>query len=533
MRSCKKLFYGIFICFYSPLCIGQAVETEDSSHYIRLKASNKYSRGPIHRFFWGNHYRQEWQEPVTFRKVLLDTLAGGLIPYQLGGGRQSKSIRVTDKDNREYVFRSIDKSFGKALPEILQGSFIESIADGQVTISHPYSVMVVAPLAEAAHIYHTNPELFYVPKQPALGKFNDSAGNTLYSFEQRPDEDWETAQNFGNSKKIISTDKMLEKILADNDNTIDQQLFARSRLFDMLIGDWGRHEDQWRWASFKDDKKTLYAPIPRDRDNAFTKFDGFLLNLIIPAANAKHLQTFDHKIKDVARLNFPARNLDHHLLNQVTLQEWIAIATDIKTRLTDNIIENAVKQMPPEVYPISGAEITAKLKSRREMLPEYAAEYYRFLSDEVEITGTEKAELFEVKRLSDEETEVSLYKITKEGNTKAKPFFHRTFKTNETTQLRLYGIAGNDEYKITGQVKKGIKIRLIGGVDKDKYQDESTVGGPSHKTKIYDNYGNDISTSKETVVNLSKSQAINQYDFKYFNYNKKGLAPKIFYNNED
>ena len=301
-----------------------------------------------------------------------------------------------------------------------------------------------------------------------------------------------------------------------------------------VIDDFYVKQEAVNWVvSFKDDKKTLYAPIPRDRDNAFTKFDGFLLNIIIPAANAKHLQTFDYKIKDVARLNFPARNLDHHLLNQVTLEEWIAIATDIKTRLTDNIIENAVKQMPPEVYPISGADITAKLKSRREMLPEYAAEYYRFLSDEVEITGTEKAELFEVKRLSDEETEVSLYKITKEGNTKDKPFFHRIFKTNETSQLRLYGIAGNDEYKITGKVKKGIKVRLIGGVDKDKYQDESTVGGPSHKTKIYDNYGNDISPSKETVVNLSKSQAINQFDFKYFNYNKKGLAPKIFYNNED
>jgi hypothetical protein len=58
--------------------------------------------------------------------VNLDTLAGGLIPYQSGGGRQSKSLRLKERDGREYVLRSVDKSFGKALPEIYQGTFIES-----------------------------------------------------------------------------------------------------------------------------------------------------------------------------------------------------------------------------------------------------------------------------------------------------------------------------------------------------------------------------------------------------------------------
>lgn len=527
------LIFFIAIVFCNSQLSAQTGQPNDSVHYITLKASEKYYKSGLYRFFWGNHYRNEWHTPVTVKKVMLDTLAGGLKPYQAGGGRQSKSIRVTDNDNREYVFRSIDKSFGKALPPITQGTFIENIADDQVTISHPYAALIVAPLAEAAKIYHTNPSIYYVPKQKELGIFNDSAGNILYLFEQRPDESWETAPNFGNSKKIISTDKMLENILEDNDNTVDQRLFARSRLFDMLIGDWGRHEDQWRWATFKDDKKTLYAPIPRDRDNAFTKFDGALLNILIPAANARHLQTFGYKIKNITRINFPARNLDHHLLNEVTKEEWINIATDIKNKLPDNIIDDAVKQMPAEVYAISGPEIAAKLKSRRELLAGYAEDYYLFLSKEVEITGTEKNEFFEVKRLSDDETEVNIYKITKEGKTKDNPFYHRVFKTNETNEIRLYGIKGNDEYNISGKVKKGIKVRLIGGTGKDVYTDASIVGGPSHKTKIYDNPGNDISKTKETVVKLSADTAINKYDYPYFNYDRKGLAPKIFYNNED
>ena len=505
----------------------------DSADYIKIKASDNYNKSKFYKLFWGEHYRKEWSTPVLVKKVMLDTMRGGLTAYQTGGSRQTKSIRVTDKNQREYAFRSVDKSFGGALPAITQGTFIENLANDQVTISHPYSALVVAPLAEAAKIYHANPELVYVPKQNALGKFSDSTGNTFYTFEQRPDENWETAPNFGNSKKIVSTEKMLEKILEDNDNKVDQKAFVRARLFDIFIGDWGRHDDQWRWATFKDGKKTTYVPIPRDRDNAFTKFDGVLLNTLIRAAGAYHLQSFDYKLKKTNEFNFPARNLDHHLLNEVTEADWVAIATELKNNLTDDVIDNAVKKFPPEVYPISGPTIAAKLKSRRESLPEWASTYFKFLNVDVEITGSKDDEKFEVNRLSDTETEVNIYKIKNDEEIKKKPYYHRVFKNNETNEIRLYGIEGNDVYVVKGKVNNSIKIRLIGGHDKDNYTDESVVKGPSHKTKIYDNPGSDIVKNKETAVITSTDSSINRYEYKYFEYSRKKIAPILFYNNDD
>ena len=527
-----------FFLFTFSFCVllnvvAQQKKITDSSSFLKIKASDKYNKSKFYKFFWGQHYRTEWNTPVAVMQVKLDTMRGGLTAYQTGGSRQTNSIRVTDKANREYAFRSVDKSFGGALPNIAQGTFIEKLANDQVTISHPYSALVVAPLAEAAKIYHANPELVYVPKQDALGKFSDSSGNILYTFEQRPDENWETAANFGNSKKIVSTEKMLEKILEDNDNKVDQKAFVRARLFDIFIGDWGRHDDQWRWATFKDGKKTTYVPIPRDRDNAFTKFDGVLLNTLIRAAGAYHLQSFDYKLKNANDFNFPARNLDHHLLNEVTKEDWVAIANELKSSFTDEVIDNAVKKFPPEVYPISGPTIAAKLKSRREYLPEWAATYFNFLNVDVEITGTQDAEKFEVNRLSDTETEVNIYKIKDDEETKKKPFYHRVFKNNETNEIRLYGIEGNDVYVVKGNVKKSIKIRLIGGHDKDSYTDESTVKGPSHKTKIYDNPGNEIVKNRETDVIISKDSLINRYEYKYFEYSRKKLAPIIFYDNDD
>ena len=413
LSGSKKILVPVLLLFSSAgfAQTGKA----DSSQYIRLKASGKYNKSGLHQSLWGKHYRKEWNTPVTVRKVSLDTLSmklnsvkgetemqkdlidtvkKGLIPYQTGGSRQTKSIRVTDKNGREYAFRSVDKTFGGALPDITQGTFIEKLANDQVTISHPYGALIVAPLAAAAKIYHATPELLYVPKQPALKQFNDSMGDIMYLLEQRPDEDWSTEPNFGNSKKIVSTEKMLEKILEDNDNSVDQKAFARARLFDMWIGDWGRHEDQWRWATFKDDKKTLYVPIPRDRDNAFTKFDGFLLHMVISAAKAKHLQTFDNDLKDVNRFNFPARHLDHHLLNEVTSEEWAAIANDLKTRLTDDVIDNAVKQLPPEYIVSQGRISPQSSKQGGNILRNGPSSLPHYLSTDVEITGTRKTGTF-------------------------------------------------------------------------------------------------------------------------------------------
>ncbi|HEX2684496.1 MAG TPA: ShlB/FhaC/HecB family hemolysin secretion/activation protein, partial [Ferruginibacter sp.] len=489
----------------------------------------QYYTGNLHQSLWGKHYRREWNTPVRFNVVKLDTLAGGLTPYEAGGGRQSKSLRLRDNNGREYVLRSIDKTFGRALPEIFQGSFIEKIADDQVSIGHPYSAVTVAPLAETAKILHTNPMIIYVPKQERLGKFSDDYGDELYLFEQRPDENWDNAPNFGNSAKIISTEKLMEELQDDNDNRVDQVLYVRSRIFDMFIGDWGRHEDQWRWASHKEDGKTIYQPIPRDRDQSYTKFDGLLLGFIKPG----RMQTFAADIKNVNTFNYPARHLDRRMANEVTLQQWLTQARELKQLLTDAVIESSVKQMPAETFPISGNEIIAKLKSRRDHLEEYARTYYLFLAKEIDVTGSMKREQFEVKRSGDGSTTVSIYKINKEGELKDKPIYSRVFYKHETKEIRLYGLGAEDKYEISGNAPNAITVRLIGGPDKDEYHDVSVVSGSSKETHIYDNPGNSIGGSRETRTHLETGKVINTYQYDEFTYDKKGFKPSFFYSNED
>lgn len=519
-------------CFIAPLS-AQSNEPQDSAGFIRLRASDKYNKPLSYQKKWGKHYRQEWYTPVLFRIAKLDTLQGGLTPYRLGGGRQSESLFLRDRNNREYVLRSIDKSFGKALPEIAQGTFIEKIVDDQVTIGHPYAALTIPPMAEAVKIFHTNPTIYYIPKQPRLGEYIDSVGNQSYLFEQRPDEAWETAANFGYAKKIVSTEKMLENLHEDNDVRVDQLLFVRSRLFDMFIGDWGRHEDQWRWGEFETEDSTVYKPIPRDRDQAYTKFDGKRLRLMISLAGLKHLQTFDHNIKDISTYNFPARNLDYHLTNKVRLEDWTRIAKEMKEQLTDKIIEDAILLMPKEVYPISGPEITSILKSRRNSLPEIAEAYFRIMAKEVEVTGSEEEEMFDIQRLADGNTTVNIYKITKEGEVREDPFYTRLFKKDQTEEIRLYGLKGADKYKVSGSATTAILVRLIGGPQKDQFIDESNISRGKRNVVIHDNRDNEIIQGKETKLKLSSDTAVHAYKYDAVEYSKRSIRPILFFSNHD
>jgi hypothetical protein len=501
-------------------------EINPDSTYLIITAGSQYTTSPLHQRLWGNHYRRDWNTPVKVKLFYLDTAAGGLKPYQSGGGRQSKTLRLHNSQQREYVLRSIDKTFGRALPDIYQNTFVEKMLNDQVSIAQPFAAVTIPGMAEAAKIYHTWPQIVFVPQQKALDTFNQEFSNRVYLFEQRPDESWEDASNFGSSKKIISTEKLLEKISEDANHRVDQIQFVRSRLFDMFIGDWGRHEDQWRWASFKEDGKTIYKPIPRDRDQVYTKFDGLLIRVAKAAAGAGHLQTFDHKIKDITTFNFPARNLDRRMANETTLQQWIDIAKELQQVLTDEVITTSVQQLPPEMFANSGVEIIAKLKTRREDLVKYASAYYLFLAREVDVAGTKESDHFEIVNGPDGQVSVKLFSLNTEGAKEGEPFYSKNFLPGETKEIRLYGLAGKDNYEVSGT--NSIKLRIIGGDAEDVYKID-----PQAKVHVYDSKNQPIENFSGIRLHLSADSVVHAYTYDAFKYDKKGLSPAVFYNRDD
>ncbi|CAM1356143.1 ShlB/FhaC/HecB family hemolysin secretion/activation protein [Tenacibaculum halocynthiae] len=484
----------------------------------------------FHKFMWGDLHREKYGKKIQVPVLELESVFGGLKPIRQGGGNQTNSLRLENPEGKQYVLRSMYKDGSRIMGGILKGTFLIDVVQDIFTMSHPYAAFVIPDMAEAVNIYHTNPKLYYMPKQPALGKYNTIFGGGLYLLEERPAGNREDVDSFGNSTNIINTFDVLEKIRKNGKHTVDQEWAIRSRLFDMVIGDWDRHEDQWRWASFKTDNgNTYYRPIPRDRDQPFSKFDGVMIPLFQQFAPlVKNMQTFENDIKNMKWYNNYPRFFDAEFLNELTLKDWLAQADYIQKQLTDDIIEASIKKLPTKIYELDGKETIAKIKSRRDKLKSIARRYYTKQAKTVYILGTDKKDIFSIERINNTETRVT---VTRKKNT----IYKRTFTTKETNEIQIYGLNSDDTFTITGKVKNGILVRLIGGQDHDVYTDESSVAGWSKKTKIYDykSKKNTVNGNKETADLRSDNYYRNTYNHRDIDNNTTLVFPSLGSNPDD
>ncbi|MEO6583714.1 MAG: hypothetical protein ABIO05_05285, partial [Ferruginibacter sp.] len=503
---------AISICNEATIAQTPAV---DNSNTIKVAAGAQYKRSPFYRFFWGTNYRNEWTTPVSLPQLYLDTLRGGLLSYKVGGSNQTKSLHLTTMGEKEYTLRSVDKTLNKVIPDVFEGTFVADIVNDAISMSNPYGALAVPGMAKAIKINHTMPQYFYLPEQKALDTLNKKFAGKMYLFEQRPKGDWTEADNLGNFKKFKDLEDMLEDIKENHNNMIDQPAFVRARLLDMLIGDFDRHGDQWKWGIRKEGDKRIYVPVPTDRDQAFSTRSGLLLTLVIKIAGLKYIQPYDEKIHDVEGLAQINRLLDRLVTNKMTLAEWQAIATDVKSLLTDEAIENSVKGMPPEIFAIRGEKLISNLKNRRDHLLEYVTDYYGLLAEEVEVVGTKEDEYFEINNLADNMTEIKMYHLNENRKGDSEPFYSRVFNKNETDEIRLYGISGNDVFQVNGSLNKKIIVRIIGGNMRDSIVDLSP---PSHKTQVhvYDNKDNFFKTTAATQLHLSEKSAVHTYNYNSF-----------------
>ena len=239
-----------------------------------------------------------------------------------------------------------------------------------------------------------------------------------------PASDRSDINSFGNSEKIISYRKLIPKLAKDPDNQIDQKWVVKSRIFDQFIHDWDRHDDQWRWAGFKQkDGRTLYRPIPRDRDQTFYASRGFFPWLISRNFGNRQAKTFKYSLKDVEGQAYNSKWFDRYFMNELSREDWISAAQTLQEKFTDEVIETAVAQWPQSIQDINGEEVISKLKSRRHELQRYAEKQYAYQAKMVDVRGTNKRDLFEIERRDNGVTEVRVFHVNKKRE-KKKQIFH-------------------------------------------------------------------------------------------------------------
>ncbi|HEX4875900.1 MAG TPA: metallophosphoesterase [Chitinophagaceae bacterium] len=477
----------------------------------------------LKKMLMGQNYRREWSTPVNMKVLHLDTEKGGLTIESLGGGTQTRSLKLVDKNGKKWVLRTINKYSNKANAENSMGTSKDQFKQEIASAAHPYAATMVPGLAEALSINAAKPEIFYVPADPALGIYEPLFADNVCTLEPQ-----DAAPDNADTK---TTAKVFYKnIIDDNDHRADQPTVLKARLLDILIGDFDRHFDQWKWLTIDSAgmKGKIYEPIPRDRDMAFFNAKGKIFRLVA-GKEMPYMKGFRHDIKRVNWLGYIARDFDRIFLNTLSADQWKSIAEDVANRLTDSVISRSVKGLPPEIFSLSGKSVIEKLQERRKLLVNEAMDYYDFLSREVNVIGSNQKEYFRVSNHPDG-LQVRVYERSRKNDTSF-IIYNRVFNPSVTKEIHLFGLNNEDYFEIDEDVNSSIRLRLIGGRDNDTFNIKGNV-----RNVIYDLNSdlNFIKNSHRTRNRFSNDPPSNERSILGHSYNSLKFPQLIMgYNYDD
>jgi len=506
MKLIPKLFLILFLI--NSLVVAQDKQEKE---FITVVPGEMYNAGGLHKFLFGEHWRELWTLPVEAEILNLENFDGGLIPTKRGGGQQTKSLRFYSKNGKYWKFRSIDKDPAKVLPDELRETLVSSILQDQISSANPFAPLIVAPILREVEILQAEPKLVFMPDSPMLGEFKNEFGNLLGMIELHPDDINDEVPGFEGADKVKSTLDLFERLEKEPEEKIDAVEFLKARLVDVLLGDWDRHTDQWKWVRYKSGAKEIWQPVPRDRDQAFSKFDGVLPRIaeyILPQLN-----TFDDEYPPVEKITWNERFVDRHFLTEINKFTWDSVTAFVHNKLTDEVIEAAVKALPSAQFENAGNEIINKLKARRNKLFIFSNEYYNFINKYLDIFCTDKEDSVFVNRIDNLHTEIKVFSKEKKTNADYNILYYNKIFNNEITKdIRIHLLKGDDKVFVTGIVDESPIVRFIGGEGKDIFEDSSIVNGyflsvtpfpaAENRTRFYDSGENSVfKTSSSSFIN--------------------------------
>jgi hypothetical protein len=431
----------------------------------------QYEASGFHRTFFGDDYRTLWTTPVSLEVLDLGREAGGLTPVRRVGGAQTMGLGLRSPDGRNWTFRASDKDPSSILPPDLQGGIALSIGKDQIAAGLPAGEVVADTLMDAAGVIHPSVRMVVMPDDPVLGEFQKTFAGLPGTISEFPSVPGDGRPGFAGAVEIVNHEKFAE-LLRKGDARPDARALLNARLLDVFMGDWDRHRKQWRWARMPD--RPLWQPVPEDRDQAFSRFEGLILDL---GRNAvPRFVKFGEKYPRIKGQTFNGWEQDRELLAELDAATWDEIAKTLQSKLTDAVIDAAVARMPPEYQKLEAARLSHALKVRRDHLLEEARVYYRHVARRADVYASDRNEQVQVDHAADGSVELRI-------TAGADAYFTRRFQPKDTEEVRIH-LQGGDDSVVTHGKPGPITIRVIGGDGNDTLDDSA-----SGKTRFSDTAG--------------------------------------------
>jgi Omp85 superfamily domain len=448
----------------SPVVAGD----EDTSAAARtVKIGPQYEAGGLHRWLWGADYRDLYSTPVELPVLDLHSYAGGLTPTGPLGHGQTQALGFKGGDGKLYTFRAVIKDPTSHLPVDLRETLARRVLIDQMASGHPAGQVVAPGILQAANVLSNEPHLVVMPDDPALGEYREAFANTVGDIEE-----WGGTPGFSGTTETIDGEEMWKRLRESPEVRADSRAYLKARLVDQLIGDWDRNRGQFRWGKVPGEER--WQPIPEDRDQAFVRFEGVFNWFLRPQLPL--IVKYGPEYSKVAGLTFDGWDVDKRILADVEWPVWKEVANELKAELTDEVIDAAARRQPPEFFAKDGARLVAGLKGRRDDLPAQAERFYRYINRSVDVFCTDVHERVDARRLENGDLELSVVAASATDEPVGEPYFHRTFDSKVTKEVRIYLYGGNDKVVVTGGREGKVLLRVVAGDGADVL-DDSKGGG--------------------------------------------------------
>jgi hypothetical protein len=159
--------------------------------------------------------------------------------------------------------------------------------------------------------------------------------------------------------------------------------------------------------------------------------------------------------------------VDRWFLSDLDRAAWEEVAKDVAGRLTDDVVDGALRQMPPQWYGINGKQTLEALQKRRAGLLAYVLRVYDYYAKDVDVHATDAAEAVTITRSADDSLEITIA-LADAG---ASPWYRRRFLPGETDEVRVYLHGGDDRVARSGPAGGPIRVRVVAGGGKDVVDD--------------------------------------------------------------
>jgi hypothetical protein len=417
-------------------------------------------KGGFYKYFLGSNYRPIWQQKVRIECFNLEKEK--FTVEKIDGSLRSPDFLIKDRLGNLYKLRPLKKEV--RLPEILRETIVEKVLLDQQSALNPLGFMLIDSLSREVGLPTENPRLVYIDvRQAAFSSWKDVKFQSgFYQMIRQPysltkDPEWRQKGVI----EVLSNQEMVHKLENESRYKIDHEAYLKVRLFDMLIGDWDRQKDQWYWMVIPDGKYNILKPFPVDRDAAFYHADGVV-------SWWRRRKWINYKLQDYARnLKHPnpmmiqSYSMDHRYTANLSLDQWNKVVEELQSELTSEKMEIAIAKLPIKIPEKEKQLLIKSYQNRIQQLPQIAGKMRLALRESVDIVGTSEVDRYVIQSGPGNFVEVT-------GASKGEIVFSDKFDSDLTKEIRIYGLGGDDAFKLNWAKYTATKVRIIPGEGNDK-----------------------------------------------------------------